>query len=261
MPELPLAVPDISAPPALAADPEAEIAALAARYLRAQSGLIRLLTLVGGQVGDLASRLPARTRASVDEATVLALRLAYGAAEGSQGRRLGGEVAHRSAAAALGALGGLGGLPSALAELPVTTATILRSLQEIARVHGEDPGEEATRLACLQVLGAGGPLAEDDAADFAFLGARVALTGAAVQSLIVRVAPRFAATLAQKLAAMAVPALGAAAGAAVNLAFARYYQEMAHIHFGLRRLARSGALDAPAAFRARVEAARAMRKP
>ncbi|MDH3264930.1 MAG: EcsC family protein, partial [Paracoccaceae bacterium] len=184
---------------------------------------------------------------------------AYGAAKGSHRRRPGGDLAHRAAAAALGALGGLGGLPSALAELPVTTTTILRSLQEIARFHGEDPADEATRLACLQVLGAGGPLAEDDGTDFAFLGARITLTGATLQGLIAQVAPRFAAALAQKLAAKAVPVLGAAAGAAVNLAFARYYQEMAHVHFGLRRLARVGALHATAAFRSEVEAARRLR--
>lgn len=260
MPELPLAAPDAPALPVPAADVEAEIASLAGRYLRAQRGPIQLVTLIGGQVEDLADRLPARTRARIDEATALALRVAYGAAEGSHRRRPGGELAHRTAAAALGALGGLGGLPSAMAELPVTTATILRSLQEIARAHGEDPAQETTRLACLQVLGAGGPLAEDDGTDFAFLGARITLTGAALQGLIAQVAPRFAATLAQKLAAKAVPALGAAAGAAVNLAFVRYYQEMAHVHFGLRRLARTGALKAPARFRAEVETLRAIRR-
>jgi uncharacterized protein (DUF697 family) len=43
--------------------------------------------------------------------------------------------------------------------------------------------------------------------------------------------------LGQKLAAQTVPILGAAAGAATNYAYTSYYQEMAHVHFGLRRLA------------------------
>jgi uncharacterized protein (DUF697 family) len=43
--------------------------------------------------------------------------------------------------------------------------------------------------------------------------------------------------LGQKLAAQTVPVLGAAAGAATNYAYTRYYQDMAHVHFGLRRLA------------------------
>jgi len=42
----------------------------------------------------------------------------------------------------------------------------------------------------------------------------------------------------QKLAAQAVPVLGAVAGAATNYAYTSYYQDMAHVHFGLRRLAR-----------------------
>jgi uncharacterized protein (DUF697 family) len=65
----------------------------------------------------------------------------------------------------------------------------------------------------------------------------VTVTGAALQSLIARVAPRLATVLGQKLAAQTVPILGAAAGAATNYTYTSYYQQMAHIHFGLRRLA------------------------
>ena len=52
-----------------------------------------------------------------------------------------------------------------------------------------------------------------------------------------RVAPRLATALGQKLAAQAVPLLGAVAGASINYTFVRYYQQIAHVHFGLRRLA------------------------
>jgi len=69
------------------------------------------------------------------------------------------------------------------------------------------------------------------------LAARVSLTGASVNGLIARVAPRVATALGQKLAAQTVPVLGAAAGAAVNYAYTSYYQQMAHVHFGLLRLA------------------------
>jgi hypothetical protein len=74
--------------------------------------------------------------------------------------------------------------------------------------------------------------------DTSFLGARLTITGAAVQRLVARVAPRFAAVFGQKLAGQAVPLLGAVAGAGVNLAFIGYYLEVAEVHFGLRRLAR-----------------------
>ena len=37
--------------------------------------------------------------------------------------------------------------------------------------------------------------------------------------------------------------LGAAAGAATNYAYTSYYQQMAHVHFGLMRLARDTGQD------------------
>ena len=68
-------------------------------------------------------------------------------------------------------------------------------------------------------------------------GARLGLTGAAVNGLIGRVAPRFARIFLQKLASKTLPVLGAAAGASTNYAFTNYYIQMAHVHFGLRKLA------------------------
>jgi hypothetical protein len=240
-------------------DPEAALDTLVDRYLAANGLLMQVVGYVGGQVEDVVSRLPAKARERVETATRTALEVAYGAAYGSQRLRA-GDRPHRMMAAAFGAIGGFGGLPTALTELPVTTTLMLRSIQEIALFHDEDLSRVETRLACLQVLGAGGPLTEDDGTDYAFLGARIAITGPAINTLIARIAPRFAAVLTQKLGAKSVPLIGSFAGAGTNLAFMRYYQEMAHIHFGLRRLARQGALDAPAAFKARVEAVRALRK-
>jgi uncharacterized protein (DUF697 family) len=73
--------------------------------------------------------------------------------------------------------------------------------------------------------------------EIAFLSARMALSGTAMQAIIARVAPRLATVLGQKLAAQAVPVLGAVAGAATNYAYTSYYTDMAHVHFGLHRLA------------------------
>ena len=58
-----------------------------------------------------------------------------------------------------------------------------------------------------------------------------------MHGLIGKVAPRLATAMGQKLAAQTVPVLGAAAGAATNYAYTSYYQQMAHVHFGLLRLA------------------------
>jgi hypothetical protein len=45
--------------------------------------------------------------------------------------------------------------------------------------------------------------------------------------------------LGQKLAAQTVPVLGAATGAGTNYTFVTYYTEIAHVHFGLRKQART----------------------
>jgi hypothetical protein len=249
-------LPAASARPA----PEGEIAALAQRYVAANGVLMQAVSFVGGQAEDVLKRIPSKARARIEKAARAALETAYAAARGSQRAGRMSDRRHRAAAMAMGAAGGLGGLPSALVEMPVTATLLLRAIQEIAQAHGEDLAHEETRLACLQVLGAGGPLSEDDGSDFAFLGARLALTGPALSNLMGQVAPRFAAILGQKLGAKAVPVIGALAGAGTNFAFARYYQDMAHVHFGLRRLFREGAPDPLPAFRARVEKLRAVRR-
>jgi hypothetical protein len=115
---------------------------------------------------------------------------------------------------------------------------LLRAIQGVAADEGFDPADPEVARACLQVFASAGPLAEDDGADIGFLAARVTLTGGTVQALIARIAPRLAAALGQKLAAQAVPVLGAVSGAAVNATFTGYYQEMARVQFGLMRLAR-----------------------
>jgi len=138
---------------------------------------------------------------------------------------------------AMGAAGGFGGLPTALAELPVTTTVLFRAIQGAAAEHGFDPAEAGVQFDCLQVFSAAGPLESDDGADLAFISTRIALSGGALQALIARVAPKLAMVLGQKLAAQTVPVLGAVAGAATNYAYTSYYQEIAHVHFGLRRLA------------------------
>ena len=138
---------------------------------------------------------------------------------------------------AMGAAGGFGGLPTALAELPVTTTLLLRVIEGVAVEHGFDPAADSVRFDCVQVFSAAGPLAHDDGADVGFVSARLALSGAAMQTLIGRVAPRLAAAMGQKLAAQTIPVLGAAAGAATNYAYVGYYTDIAHVHFGLRRLA------------------------
>lgn len=233
---------------------EADIAALAARY-RAAGGLgMQALALLGTQAENLLDRLPDQVREGLESATERALEIAVDAAQASRGRLPDqGAWRDRAVTTAMGAAGGFGGLPTALTELPVTTTLLLRTIQGVAQSHGFDPSEPAVRADCLTVFAAAGPLARDDGANTSFLFARMALTGRGVQSILSRVAPRLATVLGQKLAAQTVPVLGAAAGAATNYAYTRYYQEIAEVHFGLRALARDHQIS-EAALRAAFQA-------
>lgn len=226
---------DMSEPPI---DVEAELDALARRYRRAGGVGLQILNLVGDSAEGLIKRLPKDVQARLDRTTEAALNSAMKAANSS--RRVVRDQPdwlNLAVTTTMGAAGGFGGLPSALAELPVTTTVLLRAIQGVAREHGFDPEAESVQFDCIRVFAAAGPLEDDDGTDLTFFTSRVAITGGAVQTLIAKVAPRFATVLGQKLAAQTVPVLGAVAGAATNFAYTSYYQEMAHVHFRLRKIA------------------------
>lgn len=226
---------DLCASPQL----EAEIAALADRYQKAGGLGLQVLNLLGTRAENLLERLPDPIKERLESATQHALGVAIDAAQASRDRVPDqGPWIDRAVTTTMGAAGGFGGLPTALSELPVTTTLLLRTIQGVARSHGFDPADSHVRAECLTVFAAAGPLERDDGANMAFLAARVTLTGQSVQTILARVAPRLATVLGHKLAAQAVPFLGAAAGAATNYAYTAYYQEVAEVHFGLRALAR-----------------------
>ena len=219
-------------------DVDAEIEALARRYAKAGGIGIDLLNSLGAQADGLLQRLPQKAQDGLQDATVAALNHAMTAAHKS--RNMVPDQAgwlNSAVSAAMGAVGGMGGLPTALAELPVTTTLLLRVINGVAAEHGFDTSEENVRFDCVHVFTAAGPLDHDDSVEIAFLSARMALSGTAMQAIIARVAPRLATVLGQKLAGQAVPVLGAVAGAATNYAYTSYYTDMAHVHFGLHRLA------------------------
>lgn len=221
-----------------AVDVEASLDAIALRYSKAGGFGLEVLNLIGGRAEGLLDRLPKPVRGGLEQATQRALEQAMRAAHESRGVVPDQKGWLNSAVgAAMGAVGGMGGLPTALAELPVTTTLLLRVIQGVSVEHGFDASAQNVQFDCIQVFSSAGPLEADDGADLGFISARVTLTGAAVHGLIAKVAPRLATVLGQKLAAQTVPVLGAVAGAATNYAYTSYYQEMAHVHFGLRRLA------------------------
>jgi len=217
---------------------------LAARLKRANNPAIQLLNMIGKSADGLIEQIPPKMRGQIDGLTVSALELAFaGASTGRRAGLRGNQWMQRAVTSSLGVVGGAGGIPSALAELPVTTTVLLHTIQTVAETHGFDPDREDVKKAAIQVFAAAGPLEDDDSADVGFLTARTTLTGTTVQALISRVAPRLSLVLGKKLAAQSAPVLGAVAGAAMNYAYTAYYQDMAHVSFGLRRLAEDSDQD------------------
>lgn len=220
--------------PTTTSDLSAQVADLARRYKRANGPVIRLVNRLGASLENQLSALPESLRSQIERVTAQALQTAYGMAARTPNLGARGPFA---AVIASGAAGGAGGLPTAIAELPVTVTLFLNAIRAEARDAGLDPDEDWVRAECLQVFAAGSPLQQDDGVNTSFVASRLALTGSAVQNLIATIAPRLATVLGQKLAAQAVPVLGAVSGAAMNAAYLSYYREIARVRFALLNLA------------------------
>jgi hypothetical protein len=164
---------------------------------------------------------------------------------------------HKAAVITSGGAGGFFGLPGLALELPVSTTIILRSICDIARSESENLHDAATKLACLEVFALGGRSAEDDAAESGYFAVRLALARSVTHSfntiaerglideaapallrLIAHIANRFGIQVTEKMAAQAIPLIGAAGGALINLIFIDHFQAMARGHFIVRRLER-----------------------
>lgn len=222
-----------------------ELRAVARLATDASGFVIKAAMLVGGAAGSALDRLPDTVRARLRDVTELALGESYRLAFQTQPEPstdepgwATGPVWHRAATAVTGAIGGLGGITTTLAELPVTTTLILRSIQEVAREHGEDLADPAVRAACIAVFGLGGPGRADDDADTGLIAVRLALSGKSVTTMITAVLARYGVMVGQKALAQATPLIGAAVGATLNPAFTGFYQTMAQVHFRLRKLER-----------------------
>ncbi len=232
----------------LSSEVTAQIAAVADQYRSANTLLMKAINYGASKAENTLKILPPATQEKFEVLVAAGLTKAYEAANWTQPssdsllhtalKRVAGEKAHRTVASVSGAIGGVAGLLTTTAEIPVTVALILRSIQNIAMEYGEDLNTEETRIECIKVFGSGSPLIDDDGVDIGFFGARVTLTGQAVQNVISSVAPKLGAVLGQKLATQAVPVIGAVTGAGINYTFMTYYQQMAHVRFRLRQIAR-----------------------
>ena len=219
----------------------------------------RLATTIGRQLGSIGKFLPIGVSGIVNRAAEKAIESAMSVALASLARKppRDSRVLHRALAAASGAAGGVFGLSSLPVELPVSTLIILRSIADIARHEGEDLADPSVALACLQVFALGAHEKDDDFTDSGYFATRGLLAKTITEAsryvlaqglgdegapvlvrFVAQVASRFGVVVSEKLAAQAVPVLGAAGGAAVNYAFAAHFQSIAFGHFTVRRLER-----------------------
>jgi hypothetical protein len=205
--------------------------------------------------------LPGNWSDVVNRATKTALESALDVAVtimDDHGPRLSADSFHKVIVAATGAGGGWFGLAGLPFELPVSTTVILRSIADIARSEGEQIKSPSAKLACVEVFALGGRSKADDATEIGYFAVRAALAktvseaakhigerglsqeGAPIIArFIAQVASRFGINVSEKVAAQAVPVVGAAGGAIVNLLFIDHYQDMARGHFIVRRLERT----------------------
>jgi hypothetical protein len=246
---------------AMSADDEAALRE-AVRALERTTFAGRLTDLVGRQI-DLAGKfVPQPISGAVGKAVTLALRAAMRVAltglDKSQAARGDRRNLHRALVTASGAVGGAFGLVTLPVELPVSTTLILRSIAEIARAEGEDLGTPEAALACIEVFALGGQPGTSDLVEGGYFALRgflaksvseaarhIAARGVGGETapmllrLISQIAARFGMVVSQKIAAQAIPVVGALGGAAVNLAFAQHFQTLARGHFIVRRLERT----------------------
>lgn len=224
--------------------PDLTIEDVLAHYRAGDSALLGMVNRFGGLAESQFQRLPPEAQRAARRAVERALMVAYRACASTEigtGRRhwSASDRAHRALAVLSGGIGGLFGA-AGYSELPLAITTILRSIRAVARDYGYDPDDPDIAKECLAVFASGGPGLEDDGADTAFLAARIALTGGSLERIVARVAARLSVVAGQKIGTQALPLLGAVGGAAVNYAYMNFYTEMAHVHFGLKRLAEAG---------------------
>lgn len=234
--------------------------------LEAQGLVVRLTEVVGAPLERGLAMLPEGWRRVLHSAVTKALETALTAAVRSlrdPAPKRSREGWHRLAVVMTGAGGGAFGLAGLTVELPLSTAIMLRSIADIARSEGEDLSQLESRLECLKVFALGGPGPSDDSAETGYFAVRSALAATvrdAVQfiaehgvaekgapvlvRLVAAIAARFGIVVSEKAAAMAIPAVGAAGGAAVNALFISHFQDVARGHFMIRRLERIYGRDA-----------------
>lgn len=167
------------------------------------------------------------------------------------------KVWHKMSVAITGGVGGFFGLAALALELPISTTIMLRSIAEIGRANGESITDADTKLACLEVFALGGKSISDDGTESGYYVVRTLLARTVSEAseylltktfteesapillrFLANISQRFGVQITEKVAAQAIPIIGAAGGAVINTIFLDHFQDMAKGHFTVRRLER-----------------------
>jgi hypothetical protein len=235
----------------------------AVRSLENESLVSRLSELTGEPVTQLLRRMPKLVSEQIHGLVQKALSQALEVALYKMDSRLPepGAIGFRVMTGITGGVSGFFGLATLAVELPVSTTLMLRSIAGIAKREGEDLGQMSSRLACLEVFALGarsrGQPKAAAAAETSYYAVRAFLaktvseaaqlfaerglaqtSSPVIVELISAVGSRFGLVVSEKVAAGAIPVVGAIGGAAVNLAFTEHFQKLAKAHFAVRRLER-----------------------
>ena len=236
-----------------------EVLARAVRRLENTSLAKQLADLAGRPVGKALTRVPEPLKSRLDKAAEKAILRCLDVAVKSL-KPTKKPPMTRVAAMLAGFSGGVGGLLGVAGlplELPVTTILILRAIANIARHQGEDLSKLEARLACIEVFALGAASTKNQTAALGYFASRALfarlssdamnffvereVAGASapvINRFVSEVAARFGIVVSERVAASAIPVIGALGGAAVNVVFMNYFQELARGHFAVRRLER-----------------------
>jgi hypothetical protein len=218
----------------------------------------RLADYAGAPINRVVQMLPRPASAGLSKAVEAAMRKCLKTAIGSLDPAARPPTTWFSTAIAgvTGGVSGFFGMPALVVELPLTTTIMLRAIADIARHNGEDLATLEARLACLQVfaLGARGAAVRGDLGYFAARTLMTRLTGnaaayvvergaaelsgAMVNGLVAEIVSRFSIVVSDRVAASALPVVGAVGGATVNVIFMNHFQQVAQGHFTVHRLER-----------------------
>ena len=158
---------------------------------------------------------------------------------------------HHAATTVTGAVGGFFGLKCLVAELPISSTILLRSIACIAQREGLDLQDPAIRLQCLSVLSLGGACPEKK--QWGYWTTRKAAAAALTQVLewngeaaapkmvafVTEIGARFGLKLSQKIAVQICPVVGSLTAATLNNLFLYHHEKLAEAHFTIERLCRT----------------------